>query len=212
MKDSSEASRERILSVATRIFARKGFSGARVDEIAKAAKVNKALIYYYFKSKEAILRELFHTFFKESTDRLLRFVERGGFGEDAEENKKLFEREYESYLEANSDLLKVLFMESLKDDNDETPLFRLVDLGGNDQNGRVEKINSDTAMSEEEMQQVMVTEFFTGVLPFVAYIIFKDKWCNHFKVPQEKLKKLFDRAMQDTHEQYHIKERKGKTW
>lgn len=36
------------------LFAEKGFDGARVDKLAEMAKVNKALIYYYFKSKEAI--------------------------------------------------------------------------------------------------------------------------------------------------------------
>ena len=48
----------RILDMAKEIFAKKGFDGSRVDEIAKAAKVPKSLIYYHFKSKDAILEEL----------------------------------------------------------------------------------------------------------------------------------------------------------
>jgi AcrR family transcriptional regulator len=45
---------QRILDVATREFARKGLAGARVDEIARRAGVNKQLLYYYFKNKEGL--------------------------------------------------------------------------------------------------------------------------------------------------------------
>jgi TetR/AcrR family transcriptional regulator len=49
-----EQSREAILHAAVREFAREGVAGARTDAIAKSAGVNKALLYYYFKDKEAI--------------------------------------------------------------------------------------------------------------------------------------------------------------
>ncbi|WP_281884218.1 TetR/AcrR family transcriptional regulator [Paenibacillus sp. YYML68] len=55
--------REKILQTAVHEFAEKGFDGARIDYIAKAAGVNKALIYYHFKSKEelfaAVINDLF---------------------------------------------------------------------------------------------------------------------------------------------------------
>lgn len=44
----------RILTAAEKIFAEKGLAGARTDEIARAARVNKALLYYYFKSKDEL--------------------------------------------------------------------------------------------------------------------------------------------------------------
>src|SRR5271163_2063607 len=47
-------SRAAILQAAVREFARAGVAGARTDAIARAAKVNKALLYYYFKDKEAL--------------------------------------------------------------------------------------------------------------------------------------------------------------
>jgi len=49
-----EQSRAAILQAAVREFAREGVAGARTDAIAHAAKVNKALLYYYFKDKEAL--------------------------------------------------------------------------------------------------------------------------------------------------------------
>src|SRR5271167_308828 len=49
-----EQSRAAILQAAVREFACEGIAGARTDAIARAAKVNKALLYYYFKDKEAL--------------------------------------------------------------------------------------------------------------------------------------------------------------
>src|SRR6202021_3853702 len=49
-----EESRAAILRAAAQEFAEHGIAGARTDAIARAAKVNKALLYYYFKDKEAL--------------------------------------------------------------------------------------------------------------------------------------------------------------
>jgi TetR/AcrR family transcriptional regulator len=51
-----EESRAAILKAAVREFAEEGVAGARTDAIARSAGVNKALLYYYFKDKEAIYR------------------------------------------------------------------------------------------------------------------------------------------------------------
>ena len=48
--------RAAILDAAERIFAAAGLEGARTDAIAAAAGVNKALLYYYFKSKHGLYR------------------------------------------------------------------------------------------------------------------------------------------------------------
>jgi TetR/AcrR family transcriptional regulator len=49
-----EQSRAAILRAAGREFAANGIAGARTDAIAREARVNKALIYYYFKDKETL--------------------------------------------------------------------------------------------------------------------------------------------------------------
>src|SRR6202163_3915946 len=49
-----EQSRASILKAAIDEFAQHGIAGARTDAIARAAKVNKALLYYYFKDKDAL--------------------------------------------------------------------------------------------------------------------------------------------------------------
>jgi TetR/AcrR family transcriptional regulator len=49
-----EESRAAILQAAAKEFSEHGIAGARTDGIARAAKVNKALLYYYFKDKETL--------------------------------------------------------------------------------------------------------------------------------------------------------------
>lgn len=51
---NAEQTREAILRAAIQEFAQEGFAGARTDAIARAAKVNKALLYYYFEDKETL--------------------------------------------------------------------------------------------------------------------------------------------------------------
>lgn len=52
--ERADLTRARILEAATREFSSNGLAGARTEQIAEAAGVNKALIYYYFQGKEAL--------------------------------------------------------------------------------------------------------------------------------------------------------------
>ncbi len=53
-KRDPAATREKLLVAARREFAQKGLAGARVDDIAERAGVNKQLVYHYFGDKDAL--------------------------------------------------------------------------------------------------------------------------------------------------------------
>jgi AcrR family transcriptional regulator len=72
----------RILEVAVREFAMKGFAGTRVAEIAKHADVNKQLLYYYFGSKAGLFSAALGQMVGVARTRLLAFS--GGTGTYAE--------------------------------------------------------------------------------------------------------------------------------
>lgn len=55
-----EEKKARILSIAENIFSRYGIQKTTMDEIAKAARMGKATLYYYFKSKEDIFAAVIH--------------------------------------------------------------------------------------------------------------------------------------------------------
>ena len=50
---------ELILQTARAIFYKKGIAGARMQEIADAAGINKAMLHYYFKTKEQLFNKVF---------------------------------------------------------------------------------------------------------------------------------------------------------
>ena len=52
--DRADQTRARILEAAVNEFSANGLAGARTEQIAEAAGVNKALLYYYFQSKQAL--------------------------------------------------------------------------------------------------------------------------------------------------------------
>src|SRR5271167_3645404 len=69
-----EESRAAILQAAAQEFAEHGIAGARTDEIAREARVNKALLYYYFEDKETLYAAVLdHAFsgLKETVFRVL---------------------------------------------------------------------------------------------------------------------------------------------
>ena len=65
-EQAAAATREAILRAATKVFAKHGFAGGRVEQISKAAKSYDRMIYYYFGSKEdlfvAVLEEMYRRF------------------------------------------------------------------------------------------------------------------------------------------------------
>lgn len=56
----SDHTKEKILQAAREVFIRKGMDGARMQEIADEAGINKALLHYYFRSKEHLFKEVFY--------------------------------------------------------------------------------------------------------------------------------------------------------
>lgn len=54
-----------ILNAAKKEFAEKGFDGARIDQIAATAKVNKQLIYYYFENKDTLFTHVLQVAYQD---------------------------------------------------------------------------------------------------------------------------------------------------
>jgi TetR/AcrR family transcriptional regulator len=73
-----EVSRKAILQAALVEFAQEGLAGARVDAIAEAAGVNKALLYYYFHDKESLYGAVLDAFFERLLDRVMKVCDRPG--------------------------------------------------------------------------------------------------------------------------------------
>ena len=63
IKDKLENAEIEILNAAKEIFQQKGMDGARMQEIADKAKINKALLHYYYRSKQLLFEAVFSNAF-----------------------------------------------------------------------------------------------------------------------------------------------------
>ena len=70
-KDTTE---EKILEAAKNVFVTKGMEGARMQEIANEAGINKALLHYYFRSKERLFEAIFSEIIKFAFPKLTQIL------------------------------------------------------------------------------------------------------------------------------------------
>ncbi len=89
---------EKIYEAARRIFLLKGMEGARMQEIADEAGMNKALLHYYFRSKEnlfkAVFKDIFTKFFSKVKDTIFSDI-------SAKEKLIVFIDNYINLIQAN---------------------------------------------------------------------------------------------------------------
>ncbi len=106
---NSEATRQRILAAATQEFAKKGFDGARIDDIARAAQANKQMIYHYFGNKDdlftTVLEDAYSTLRQHEAEVDLNLLPAN------EAILALLESTWQHYLE-NPELIRLLAAEN----------------------------------------------------------------------------------------------------
>ncbi len=101
--------RVEILTAARRVFAQRGFDGTTVREVAHAARVNNAMIYYHFKDKGALYRAVLSDSFSTLIDI---------WNDPVFTSKTSVRRKIEKYVESfihfqigNEDLRRIMAME-----------------------------------------------------------------------------------------------------
>ena len=142
--------KKNIIKAALKMFSEKGYENTRVDDIAKLACVNKALIYYYFENKESMLKYLLDEFYAGlenlSGDFIAKYIvkpikdgdlvlQADKFKFHSEENLLSFEKKVRQMVEDtlryfidNRDTVRVMIAESLKDyDKSRLSLLWLMD-------------------------------------------------------------------------------------
>lgn len=67
IKDETE---QKVLRAAKVVFIRKGMDGARMQEIADEAQINKAMLHYYFRSKDRLFNAVLNDVFQELFPRI----------------------------------------------------------------------------------------------------------------------------------------------
>lgn len=108
MTENSPVARQKILDAASSAFAEEGFAGARVDEIADRAGVNKAMLYYHVGDKRALYGEVL----KRNFGRIEKALEEGlATGGTASERLRSVITIVERAIAANPDHARIVLRE-----------------------------------------------------------------------------------------------------
>jgi AcrR family transcriptional regulator len=197
--EDDQTSKRRILDASAKVFAERGYDGARVDEIAKRASVNKALIYYYFpKGKEELLEVLF----RETLEAVVSSMgapEMAHFDFADRATTSAYLHRCLDLLEERQDTLRVMLMESLKRSPVNDLVFGIV----REIIGRIfVLVDSAEGASVPDKESAMVLEFFTGIMPVLSYVVYHEAWMERFGMEERELRERFIEAFTGTHFQY----------
>ncbi len=111
---NADATRATLLDRATREFADRGFDGARIDEIAASAGINKRMIYAYFGDKDGLYRAVLDGCLAQA----LELAREGAVpaGATLRERAEAIIRRFFGYLSAHPDFVRLLTWEALSND------------------------------------------------------------------------------------------------
>ena len=182
MMSESDA-RTRILECAEALFAERGFRGARVDEIARRAGVNKALIYYYFKSKQQLLDHLIERFLAESrplkADLLAQFAGRTGATPAASDDAL---DSIIGFLARRRSIIMIILNEGFHGESDATALLRYADNSFRDALAALPEsasVQSPPTAETPAVSRLMFRSFFHLLLPLLGYTVLEDRWARY---------------------------------
>ena len=172
-KDSTE---DKILEAAKNVFVTKGMEGARMQEIADEAGINKALLHYYFRSKEKLFEAIFSEIIKFAFPKITRIAQ----------SNEPFVSKIEQVVDAYIDLLiKHPFIPGfvMKELNrDPSGLFKMVVKFGLNPQAIFDQIQ--LAMDRGEIIQMPPRHLAANIIsmcifpfaarPLVSFVLFKD--------------------------------------
>jgi len=185
----------KILEAAKRVFVKKGLDGARMQEIADEAGINKALLHYYFRSKEKLFMTIFKVELNNFFPRLIPVL----LSKDMtyEQKIKHFVDEYIDLFLRNPFLPAFVLREANR--NPEIIAQFIVESGINA--GQIKDVmkvlSHELGLSVNEVLHLMVTTVSSCIFPFagkpiIEQVLFDGNEGNYQKFLAERKKYVAD--------------------
>jgi TetR/AcrR family transcriptional regulator len=167
MTENDKQTEEKIFEAATEVFEEKGMDGARMQDIANHAGINKALLHYYYRTKD----HLFNAVFEKLARKLFMKFE-PVFKENLtlEEKIRFFYREHITFLQENPRLPVFILNEINRNPARIKKLLKNVDfkklwaLLAEQHKDELKKYN----ITEKSIPQIMTSIAALSVFPFAA--------------------------------------------
>jgi TetR/AcrR family transcriptional regulator len=167
MTENDKQTEEKIFEAATDVFVEKGMDGARMQDIATHAGINKALLHYYFRTKDQLFNAVFEMIAKKIFKKFAPvFDENLSF----EEKIRFFFKEHISFLQENPRLPGFLLNEVNRNPARIKKLLKNVDFDNiwfkiyNQHKEELKKYN----ITQATLPQLMISIAAISVFPFAA--------------------------------------------
>lgn len=172
MAETDKQTEERIFDAATDVFLDKGMDGARMQDIANHANINKALLHYYYRTKD----KLFEAVFEKISEKVLsKFAPVFNENLSLEDKIRFFFNEHISFLQKNPRLPAFILNEINRNPARFRKLIKNIDI--NRLWSMLEEQHKEelTAynISRDKLPQLMTTIASMSVFPFAARGIFE---------------------------------------
>jgi AcrR family transcriptional regulator len=167
MSENEKLTEEKIFEAATVVFEEQGLSGARMQNIADRAGINKALLHYYFRTKDHLFEAVFT---KLAQKMFMKFTPIFEKNLSLEDKIRFFFREHITFMQQNPKLPGFIINEINHNPQRIKKLLRNVDFNKlwttiiEQHSEEIHKYN----ITEETLPQIMTTIVSLSVFPFAA--------------------------------------------
>lgn len=212
-KTSGAEAKERIIKASIELFSQKGYDATRVNDIASAANVNKALIYYYFKNKQDILDFMVQSLMTNAVSITMDYIntnivdmikkgyldiepDRLHFLDDDAihmflQNTYSFYERVVDYVIEHRDVIRILMLESLKSGKHQDSLFHFMEFMVNNEKNPIFKTISNADKDFDYSDEMVLFKFFFAIIPIVSFAAYYDDYKAASPLSDEELKNTF---------------------
>jgi len=172
MTNNDRLTEEKIFDAATEVFEEKGLAGARMQNIADRAGINKALLHYYYRTKDHLFEAVFTALAKKIFSRFTPIFDKDMSLED---KIRFFFREHISFLQRNPRLPGFILNEVNHNPERINKLLSQIDF--KDLWQTILEQHKDELknynVNEENLPQLITSIISLSVFPFAARGIFE---------------------------------------
>lgn len=161
-KDNTE---EKILNAAQTVFIEKGMDGARMQQIADKAKINKALLHYYFRTKQKLFEAIFTKVFQQIFPNITVLIQSD---KPIEEKLSVFIEKYIELMLRNPFLPSFILKEINRDPEFLATLIKRQGINPSDIFEMFEKEIAAGNIREIDPRDLMLNILSLSIFPFAA--------------------------------------------
>jgi TetR/AcrR family transcriptional regulator len=156
---------KRIMDAAKKVFHEKGFEGARMQEIADEAGINKALLHYYYRNKENLFHDVFRDALQEIFAKLFAIA---GKEDSFEEKIHSIFNDYISFLQKNSYIPGFILAELRQNPERLTEVFKEAKISPIKLFEKMKESVKDDSIRDIDHRQFIINILSLCIFPIVA--------------------------------------------